>query len=114
MAGPTAVWSSAGRTHPTNLGADMTTDKYLRYGLAVAAGVAFAVWVGISPTLIVLFLACPLMMFFMTREMHGGPREPRLSQRPHRDCVSSGSRRCHPNDDNSQRHESQSDLQPAA
>ena len=50
----------------------MTRDKYVGYGVAIAAGAVFAVWVGLPPTLLLFLLVCPLMMFFMMRGMHGG------------------------------------------
>lgn len=34
------------------------------------AGAVVAVWTGLPPTFLIL-LACPLMMFFMMRGMHG-------------------------------------------
>ena len=49
----------------------MTTDKNLRYGLAVAAGAALALWVGLPPALLLFLLVCPLMMLFMMRSMGG-------------------------------------------
>jgi hypothetical protein len=50
----------------------MTQDKYVRYGVAIAAGAVLAVWVGLPPALLLFLLVCPLMMFFMMRGMHGG------------------------------------------
>ena len=49
----------------------MTKDRYPLYGLALVAGGALAVWAGLSPFLLLLLVACPLMMFFMMRGMHG-------------------------------------------
>jgi len=61
---------------------------------AVAAAIAFvgALWAGVSlaglaPLLIVL--ACPLMMIFMMKGMHGG------SDREHRDSHRSGDQHLH-------------------
>lgn len=50
----------------------MTKDKYARYGLVLIAGGAVALWAGVSPSLLIFLLVCPLMMFFMMRGMHGG------------------------------------------
>lgn len=52
----------------------MTKDKYPMYGLAIVAGGAVAIWAGVPP-LFLVFLACPLMMFFMMSGMHGGHDE---------------------------------------
>lgn len=49
----------------------MTKDKYLRYGLAIVAGGAVAVWAGVPLSLLLFLLVCPLMMFVMMRVMHG-------------------------------------------
>jgi Na+-transporting methylmalonyl-CoA/oxaloacetate decarboxylase gamma subunit len=47
----------------------MNKDHYLMYGAAIAAA-AVAVWAGM-PVVFLLFLACPLMMFFMMKGMSG-------------------------------------------
>jgi len=49
----------------------MTKDRYPLYGLALVAGAALAVWAGLPPFLLLFLVACPLMMFFMMRGMHG-------------------------------------------
>jgi Na+-transporting methylmalonyl-CoA/oxaloacetate decarboxylase gamma subunit len=48
----------------------MNKDHYPMYGIALVAGAAVAVWAGM-PFVFLLFLACPLMMFFMMRGMGG-------------------------------------------
>jgi len=48
----------------------MDKDHYPLYGVALVAGAAFAVWAGM-PAVFLLFLACPLMMFFMMKGMGG-------------------------------------------
>jgi len=50
----------------------MTSDKYPLYGLAIVAGAAMAVWAGLSPSLLIFLVVCPLMMFFMMRGMQRG------------------------------------------
>lgn len=50
----------------------MTKDRYAIYGLAIVAGGAVAIWVGVSPAFLLFLLACPVMMFFMMRGMHDG------------------------------------------
>ncbi len=50
----------------------MNKDKYPMYGLAPVVGGGLAVWAGLPPTLLLAFLVCPLMMFFMMRGVHGG------------------------------------------
>jgi Protein of unknown function (DUF2933) len=53
----------------------MKNKNYGWYAVAVAIVVVGALWAGLPvSTLAVftLFLACPLMMFFMMRGMHGG------------------------------------------
>jgi len=53
-------------------------NKYPNYGLfavAVAIAVVGALWVGLpvgTLALLAVVLACPLMMIFMMRGMHGG------------------------------------------
>lgn len=54
---------------------------------AIAAAIAFvgALWAGVplaglAPAL--LFLACPLMMIFMMKGMHGGDSQPRDTDEP--------------------------------
>ena len=54
----------------------MTKNSYPGYALALVAGAAFAIWVGLPPGLLLLLLVCPLMMFFMMRGMHSGPDHP--------------------------------------
>ena len=51
----------------------MTRDKYPLYALAIVAVGAGAIWAGLPPALLLLFLVCPLMMFFMMRGMGDGP-----------------------------------------
>jgi hypothetical protein len=59
----------------------MNKDHYPLYGVALVAGAALAVWAGM-PFAFLLFLVCPLMMFFMMKGMgmggmHGStPAEP--------------------------------------
>ena len=48
----------------------MNKDHYPFYGVALVAGAALAVWAGM-PVTFLLFLACPLMMFFMMKGMGG-------------------------------------------
>lgn len=51
-------------------------QNYSMYALAAVAGVAVAVWTGV-PWTFLLFLICPVMMFFMMRgmgAMSGGQR----------------------------------------
>lgn len=51
------------------------SNKYPLYAIAVVGAGGVALWVGMSPLLLVV-LACPLMMFFMMRGgMHGGHGE---------------------------------------
>ncbi|MEO6715000.1 MAG: DUF2933 domain-containing protein [Mycobacteriales bacterium] len=50
----------------------MNKDKYPLYGLVAVVAAGLAVWAGLPPTLLLLFLVCPLMMFFMMRGMHSG------------------------------------------
>ncbi len=48
------------------------------YAVALAIVVVGALWAGVpvgTLALFGLFLACPLMMFFMMRGMHGGANE---------------------------------------
>lgn len=45
------------------------------YAVAVAIAVVGALWVGVpvdTLALLAIVLACPLMMIFMMRDMHGG------------------------------------------
>lgn len=49
----------------------MRNTNYGLYGLAIAGGVGVALWAGL-PAYLLLLLACPLMMVFMMRGMHGG------------------------------------------
>ncbi len=46
----------------------MTKDKYPLYGLAIVVGSALAILAGMPPVYL-LFLACPVMMFFMMSGM---------------------------------------------
>ncbi len=48
----------------------MNSNKYPLYAIAILGGGAVALWAGLSPFFL-LFLACPLMMFFMMRGGHG-------------------------------------------
>ena len=43
----------------------MTSDKYPMYGLVIVAGAAAALWAGLSPSLLIFLVVCPLMMFLM-------------------------------------------------
>lgn len=45
-------------------------QNYSIYALAAVAGVGVAVWTGV-PWTFLLFLICPVMMFFMMRGMGG-------------------------------------------
>ena len=49
----------------------MNKDHYPFYGVALVAGAALAVWAGM-PVAFLLFLVCPLMMFFMMKGMGMG------------------------------------------
>lgn len=50
----------------------MNSSSYPLYAVAIVVGGAIALWAGLSPFLLILLLACPLMMFFMMRGgMHG-------------------------------------------
>jgi len=49
----------------------MNNNQYPLYAVAILAGAGLALWAGLSPFFL-LFLACPLMMFFMMRGMQGG------------------------------------------
>lgn len=49
----------------------MNKDHYPFYGAALVAGAALAVWAGM-PVAFLLFLICPLMMFFMMKGMGMG------------------------------------------
>lgn len=57
----------------------MNKDYYPFFGVALVAGAALAVWAGM-PVAFLLFLVCPLMMFFMMKGMGGmggnAPAEP--------------------------------------
>jgi hypothetical protein len=48
----------------------MNKDHYPFYGVALLVGAALAVWAGM-PVAFLLFLVCPLMMFFMMKGMGG-------------------------------------------
>ena len=48
----------------------MNKDHYPFYGVALFSGAALAVWAGM-PVAFLLFLVCPLMMFFMMKGMGG-------------------------------------------
>ena len=57
------------------------SKKYPLYAIAILGGGAIALWAGISPFLLLVLSACPLMMFFMMRGgMHGGHDEQDPSQ----------------------------------
>lgn len=49
---------------------NLNKDHYPLYGVVLVAGAALAVWAGL-PSAFLLFLACPLMMFFMMKGMGG-------------------------------------------
>lgn len=56
----------------------MNKDHYLFYGVALLVGAALAVWAG-CPVAFLLFLVCPVMMFFMMKgmgDMHGDTPAP--------------------------------------
>ena len=57
----------------------MNKDQYAVCGFVLVAGAAIAVWAG-TPWTFLLFLACPVMMFFMMKGMGGmqstAPAEP--------------------------------------
>lgn len=54
----------------------MISNRFMGYTLALLAGGALALWIGISPLFLIFFVACPLLMFFMMRGgMHGGHSE---------------------------------------
>ncbi len=55
----------------------MNKNAYQGYGLALLAGGAVAIWLGLPPSLLLVLLVCPLMMFFMMRGMHGGQADGR-------------------------------------
>lgn len=48
----------------------MNKDHYPVYGVVLVAGAAIAIFAGM-PSVFLLFLACPLMMFFMMKGMSG-------------------------------------------
>ena len=48
----------------------MNKESYPFYGVALLVGAALAVWAGM-PVAFLLFLVCPLMMFFMMKGMGG-------------------------------------------
>jgi len=48
----------------------MSKDRYALYAFVLVAGAAIAVWAGM-PWTFLLFLACPVMMFFMMKGMGG-------------------------------------------
>jgi hypothetical protein len=48
----------------------MNTDRYPMYAAAFVAGAGIAVWAGLPLTSLFL-LICPVMMFFMMRDMGG-------------------------------------------
>ena len=48
----------------------MNENHYPFYGVALVVGAALAVWAGM-PVAFLLFLVCPLMMFFMMKGMGG-------------------------------------------
>lgn len=50
----------------------MNSSKYPFYAMAIVVGGALALWAGLSPFILLFFVACPLLMFFMMRGgMHG-------------------------------------------
>jgi hypothetical protein len=61
----------------------MNKDHYPLYGVALVAGAVLAVWAGM-PFAFLLFLVCPLMMFFMMKGMGGmhgnAPAEPKTTE----------------------------------
>ncbi len=61
----------------------MNKDHYPFYGVALVAGAALAVWAGM-PFAFLLFLVCPLMMFFMMKGMVACTATPPLRPRRHR------------------------------
>jgi len=50
----------------------VTKDRYPLYGLVIVTGAGVAIWAGLPPSLLLVLLVCPLMMFFMMRGMSGG------------------------------------------
>ena len=50
----------------------MNSSRFPLYAVAILVGGGLALWVGLSPFLLIFLVACPLMMFFMMRGgMHG-------------------------------------------
>lgn len=49
----------------------MSSNRYPAYMAAILVGGAIAIWAGLPPFLLIVLVACPLMMFFMMRGMHG-------------------------------------------
>jgi hypothetical protein len=63
----------------------MKDRNYGLYALAVAVLVVGALWLGLPVAtlgLLAVALACPLMMFFMMKGMHGGDGDARHGSRP--------------------------------
>ena len=54
----------------------MSSDRYPRYGIAAVAAGVIALWAGVPLTFMLLFVACPLMMFFMMRGTRSGDSAP--------------------------------------
>lgn len=78
----------------------MTKDKYPLYALAIV-GSALAIWAGM-PLIYLLFLACPVMMFFMMSGMNSssrhedGPSHGEDEEFPHRNSPWSHRRASRP------------------
>ena len=49
----------------------MNNNRFPLYVVAIIVGGGLALWAGISPLFLLVLLACPLMMVFMMRGMHG-------------------------------------------
>ena len=76
----------------------MNNMRYPLYAVAIGVGGAIALWAGLSPFLVLLLVACPLMMFFMMRGgMHGDAHSGHGgSDSPHRE--EQGSQATRPSD----------------
>ena len=54
----------------------MSSSGYPRYGTAAVAAGVIALWAGVPLTFLLLFVACPLMMFAMMRGTRSGGSAP--------------------------------------
>ncbi|MDQ1725731.1 MAG: hypothetical protein QOG52_2759 [Frankiaceae bacterium] len=50
----------------------MNKSRYPAYATVALAGAAIAIWAGLPPTLLLVFLICPFMLFFMMGGMSSG------------------------------------------